>query len=249
MFEFKKAFTLMEILVVLIIIAITAAFTLPDFIKESKIEMYESKFKIAINDLNSAVALATAKRKVVNGKDGDNQAKFFGNYIDYKDKFASGIRTKNGMDYFFYGLKSNADSSCGEMPESPTKMTENNFSNAVNNNACAVVIVDVNGDDGPNKLTTSNVRKKMQDMFLLYLFTDGVTPGPYPAGKILDQNYAKDLSSSNAVVKDKGFAGGGNGGSKDATALAGDMVKFRTKGSNVSSSFGGEEKKTDGKTE
>ena len=223
MFEFKKAFTLMEILVVLIIIAITAALTLPDFIKEVKIERYESNFKMAINDLNSAVALATAKRKVVKGN--ADISSFFGDYLDYKKTFASGLTTRNGMDYLFYALKE----TCGEMPEKPTKMVPNDFSSFVNNNACAVVIVDVNGDEGPNKLTTTNVRKKMQDMFLLYLFTDGVTPGPYPAGMILDQNYAKIVTSNN--LKESGFAGG----NKKATTLASEMVQFRKKDSGSTS--------------
>ena len=66
--------------------------------------------------------------------------------------------------------------------------------------ACARILIDTNGPDkGPNLITTSNLKSEISDVFLVFVFKDGVYGGPYGTGDIMAGNFVDTITNTKYV--------------------------------------------------
>ena len=175
----KKAFTLAEALIVLVIIGVIAALTIPAILANTEQHEYKTALKKAVSMLNQAIELNIALEGYgpIEVESGGSNAKMNTNYdslynffrkrmnvVTTSDKFTGGGGTGNATFYTADGMRY-------EFPEVPA-FTGNPFN--MTNSKCArppnmlvdeenvvddagnhptlpcVVIVDVNGDRKPN---------------------------------------------------------------------------------------------------
>ena len=173
----KFAFTLAEILIVLVVLGIISLFTLTTIIGTYLEKSRISAIKKSYAELNQAIHMASA-----------NHSTQPCNYATTKDliknvfiptlkitkKWENGFQSSEGITYLFQ--EQNTGSSC--------KSTAN--SNKLPSDACWIIVVDVNGiKKAPNKPTETATRNHINDTFILLLYDDNVVAGKSPTGEVV----------------------------------------------------------------
>ena len=172
----KSGFTLAEVLVTLMIIGVIAAMTIPSLMQSTAQQEYKAAFKKAVSMLNQAVTLNYA----LDGEDGSSfTGTSFFNLLTKRLNVMSSVSgsrelyTADGM--WFKATATNANA-CNANADNPNATS----------NRCGTVIVDVNGQKGPNKLTTDT--NKVFDIFTVSIYPQKALPEGATMSKVL---YAK----------------------------------------------------------
>lgn len=172
----KSGFTLAEVLVTLMIIGVIAAMTIPSLMQSTAQQEYKAAFKKAVSMLNQAVTLNYA----LDGRDGsDYTGTSFFNLLTQRLNVMSSnsstyeLYTADGMWFKSTATDANA---CNANADNPN----------ATNNRCGTVMVDVNGQKGPNKFTSDT--NKIFDMFTVSIYPQKALPANETMGKVL---YAK----------------------------------------------------------
>ena len=172
----KSGFTLAEVLVTLMIIGVIAAMTIPSLMQSTAQQEYKAAFKKAVSMLNQAVTLNYA----LDGEDGSNftGASFF-NLLTKRLNVMSSVSgqkelyTADGMWFKATDTNQHACNANADNVNAPA-------------NVCGSVIIDVNGQKGPNKFTTDT--NKVFDMFTVSIYPQKALPADQTMAKAL---YAK----------------------------------------------------------
>ena len=181
--ESKRAFTLAEVLIVLVIIGIIAALTVPALINNIRGEEYRTGLKKSISVLNQALTQHYTENgqglngilDYVNKGDFDGAIEYFGGIFlnkingtlnDTEGSFPGGmlcpddgtILTTDGMII------------CTDLNWLEIDATHCDSENKVpcSSNTQPLFYVDVNGEKGPNELTTNADKPKDQYGILIY---------------------------------------------------------------------------------
>lgn len=173
----KSGFTLAEVLVTLMIIGVIAAMTIPSLMQSTAQQEYKAAFKKAVSMLNQAITLNYA----LDGRDGSDYtgASFFDLLTQRLNVMSSvsgssELYTADGM--WFKATDTNAAGGCNANIDNPN----------ITSNRCGTVIVDVNGQKGPNKYTSDT--NKIFDMFTVSIYPQKALPEGETMSKVL---YAK----------------------------------------------------------
>ena len=174
----KSGFTLAEVLVTLMIIGVIAAMTIPSLMQSTAQQEYKAAFKKAVSMLNQAVTLNYA----LDGRDGsDFTGTSFYNLLTQRLNVMSSVSgsqelyTADGM-WFKAKATTNGSGNCNANADNVNALT----------NTCGEVIIDVNGQKGPNKFTTGT--DKIFDMFTVSIYPQKALPANETMAKAL---YAK----------------------------------------------------------
>lgn len=183
----KSGFTLAEVLIVLVILGVVAAMTVPNLLNNSNSAQFSTGIKKAFAALNQTIQMAAVESGEIpgvgNSADGPGiLTNLFGAHMrisgygvythnktgDWTAKTKAdpgdAIATADGM---IYKIGAFVDG-CGTIPDEQTQAA------ITAANPCTMILVDVNGRKGPNALTEDNKKDKINDQFLLYLFKNGV---------------------------------------------------------------------------
>lgn len=213
----KKAFTLAEALMTLVIIGVIATITIPSVIANYRILQYKTAFKKAVKTVNESISLNIASGKKTALSTGGTNSLF--EYLQSNleviksttksslKKDIKGFYTADNMRFDFPEKNSDIDnlemavtngdkktkidvksSNCG------TKDMGIGGSTSAQAQHPCTIMVDVNGDKGPNRLTTSLYEKddsddakneEIGDIFIM-LVTD---KGAFPYGLTAQKAY------------------------------------------------------------
>lgn len=173
----KSGFTLAEVLVTLMIIGVIAAMTIPSLMQSTAQQEFRAAFKKAVSMINQAVTLNYA----LDGRDATDYSQT--NFIHLMTQRlnvmsmdgANAMYTADGMWFKTYqtvgGISSG--SAC-------------NANNTATPQAiCSVVVVDVNGQKGPNRVTTST--QNVFDIFTIAVYPQKALPANTTMGQIMYQ--------------------------------------------------------------
>lgn len=173
----KSGFTLAEVLVTLMIIGVIAAMTIPSLMQSTAQQEFRAAFKKAISMINQAVTLNYA----LDGRDATDYSTV--NFIHLMTQRlnvmsmdgADAMYTADGMWFKTYtGIGGiNGSGNC------------NANDSATPSNICSVVVVDVNGMKGPNRVTTSTTR--VFDIFTIAVYPQKALPADTTMGQIMYQ--------------------------------------------------------------
>lgn len=173
----KLAFTLVEILIVLVILGIISLFTIATIIGTSLEKSRISAMKKAYAELNQAIQMASAQSSA-QPLNYATTAELFENvffpHLKITKKWENGFQSSEGITYLFQ--EANTGSSC------------KNVANAAKlpSDACWVLVVDVNGfKKKPNESTETATRGHIEDTFILLLYNDSAIAGNSPTGEVL----------------------------------------------------------------
>lgn len=177
----KKGFTLAEVLITLVIIGVVASMTIPTLMNSTQGTEYKTGFKKAMSTLNQAFSLNYAITATLPGEDDYASNKGMLDYFFKKrlsvistststSKFATGdgvsitasndnnvFYTSDGMRYVF-----NIDNASG-------------VADATGDKYYGTILVDVNGEKGPNTLTTDATSPK--DTYVMTFYGTRVVAG------------------------------------------------------------------------
>lgn len=177
----KKGFTLAEVLITLVIIGVVASMTIPTLMNSTQGTEYKTGFKKAMSTLNQAFSLNYAITATLPGEDDYASNKGMLDYFFKKrlsvistststSKFATGdgvsitasndnnvFYTSDGMRYVF-----NIDNASG-------------VADATGDKYYGTILVDVNGEKGPNTLTTDATNPK--DTYVMTFYGTRVVAG------------------------------------------------------------------------
>lgn len=169
----KSGFTLAEVLVTLMIIGVIAAMTIPSLMQSTAQQEFRAAYKKAVSMINQAVTLNYA----LDGRDATDYSG--ANFIDLMTQRLN-VMSMDGTDamYTADGMWfSTAGSTAG------TACNANNT--ATPDAVCSVVKVDVNGQKGPNKVTTST--QNVFDIFTINIYPQKAMPANATMGQIMYQ--------------------------------------------------------------
>ena len=186
-YQKKFGFTLAEVLIVLVILGVIAALTVPNLMGTADEKARITAFKKAYSELNHAFQLAIAE----NGA----SLRSYGSV----DEFVKGVfvptmkisetrqlsQSTTGLHYFrtsegiLYRVKlaDKHGKNCGDMPTDPAQVNKDT--------ACYLILIDVNGDKKPDLCTTKAFKSVINDRFVLLVYANGIFPGNSAAGDIL----------------------------------------------------------------
>lgn len=177
----KKGFTLAEVLITLVIIGVVASMTIPTLMNSTQGTEYKTGFKKAMSTLNQAFSLNYAITATLPGEDDYASNKGMLDYFFKKrlsvistststSAFATGdgvtitasndnnvFYTTDGMRYVF-----NIDNASG-------------VADATGDKYYGTILVDVNGEKGPNTLTTEATNPK--DTYVMTFYGTRVVAG------------------------------------------------------------------------
>lgn len=179
----KKAFTIVEILLVMGIIGVVAALTLPLIINNTNLAEYKSAYKKKYSELSNAMNL-------VAGNQGGNIGGVFNNTVELRDELLKNLsytKTCNGTTMLGTCLPSALYSLNGALAtpgafatrEAVTlidgsyfymELTDKNCAtpNGTLSNYCGFLAIDVNGLKGPNTYG--------KDLYQLHILGNGIKP-------------------------------------------------------------------------
>lgn len=165
----KSGFTLAEVLVTLMIIGVIAAMTIPSLMQSTAQQEFRAAYKKAVSMLNQAVTLNYA----LDGRDASDYtgSGFFNLMTQRLNVLSTSGTTLYTADGMFFS------------PSGGAACNANNGSDA--SNKCADVTVDVNGQKGPNKITTAT--NNVFDIFTIAIYPQKALPGNDTMSKILYQ--------------------------------------------------------------
>ena len=210
----KKAFTLAEALMTLIVIGIVATLTIPSIISNHKALQYKTAYKKAIKTINEAISLNIAKgeKSALNTDEDRPLYDYLKQNLDIIktttkstfNKDIKGFYTADGMRFDFPEKNDDIDNkeigvTNGDKTEKIDVKTYNcgtkglgigGGTKALSQNPC-IIMVDVNGDKGPNRITTSlykkddSINEEFGDIFFM-LVTDKAA---FPYGLLAQEAY------------------------------------------------------------
>ena len=192
----KFGFTLAEVLIVLVILGVISALTVPNLMGTADEKARITAFKKGYAEINNALQLASAENgatpRAYTGKVSDLIADVFVPTMKLTKIWTSGFQTADGITYLIVD-NNKSSSTCGSIP---TKQSEINLAQA-----CFIVVIDSNGlNKGPNSLSTTAAKGYINDRFILMMFENGVITGESVAGAILAHNiYNNSDSAANAA--------------------------------------------------
>ena len=225
-----KGFTLAEILITISIIGVVAAMTIPSLINKIEMKQYQSSLKKNYSNFSQAIYTLASQNNLdlssetnfINslesqmsmGKKGtfasttNLPANF--NYKCYKSSSgmcgnllkrpnidaSSSFITNDGTRYLLYSFSSECNSSNYHVKINPTEITPQN-------NACAVIYLDTNGDKNPNQIGV--------DLHMFFLVKKDNEYYLRPSGANVDTNcqldypedYNKSLHCTNRMLLDQ----------------------------------------------
>jgi len=201
----KQGFTLAEVLIVLVILGVIAAMTVPSLMNSSNQQIYLTGLQKAYSTLNNAIQLASIEQGETPVKKDEKQ--FIDDVLAPVLKVASKdkdkgtgtgptagkeyVQTQDGVRIYVVNSPNKANG-CNDIPADISKVQAST--------ACHTIIVDVNGEKGPNKLTGSVIKGKLGDQFFLYVYRNGVTGGQNAAGYLIMngmvKSYDGDMTAS-----------------------------------------------------
>ncbi|MEI7474253.1 MAG: type II secretion system protein [bacterium] len=170
--NFKKGFTLAEVLVTLTIIGVIAALTLPLLMGGTNTASFKTSYKKAISTLNQGIKLNQATDMSDPGTcpgcdsagatGAQALASYFSNGIKTLGGATGGVfTTQDGMVFTFN--HSGTASACDDA--------------TVFTSAVCTVVVDVNGPKAPNAVTTGATPSTIKDQFNMIVQSSTVIPG------------------------------------------------------------------------
>lgn len=169
----KSGFTLAEVLVTLMIIGVIAAMTIPSLMQSTAQQEYKAAFKKAVSMLNQAVTLNYA----LDGKDGsDYTGTNFFDLLTQRLNVMSSVSASQQLytaDGMWFRATDDKKHDCNANADNVNADT----------NICGSVIVDVNGQKGPNKYTTDT--NKIFDMFTVAIYPQKALPDGETMAKAL----------------------------------------------------------------
>ncbi len=181
----KGAFTLAEVLIVLVILGIIASMTVPSLMQNTNQTVYVTGINKAFATLNNAISLASIENgESPGGGSNENANTNAQNVIDnvfapvmkVSQKWDNAFQTQDGFLYVIDDGPMAAD--CGDIPQ--------NANDVGTTTACFYVTVDVNGfAKRPNTITKNPYKDKIQDQFVLYLYRNGIAGDAAVTGPIL----------------------------------------------------------------
>ena len=174
----KLGFTLAEVLITLVIIGVIAAMTVPTLMNNTNAQEFRSALKKAISSLNQAIEKEYAMEGLnVGDFDSANALvnDLFGKNLQVIEKDGSKFITADGM---IFNVTSFTPSSC----------------DFENENSCGTITIDVNGEKGPNKSTTSASHPR--DQYVVNLYSQRVVAGDAATQQVM---YDKPTTSSNTT--------------------------------------------------
>ena len=169
----EKAFTLAEALIVLVIIGVIAALTVPAVLISTEQNEYKTAFKKAVSTINEAIQMSIA----LNGEGPDvaesiadptNESSLFNMIKQRVSVVSTTTEYKGGTDtnYAFF----TADGMRFEFPTGTPTIGGTTFAanqascgNPDNGDTPCLIIVDVNGEKKPNPRTGGNQSYKVPD--------------------------------------------------------------------------------------
>ncbi|MDD3238039.1 MAG: type II secretion system protein [Candidatus Gastranaerophilales bacterium] len=177
----KKAFTLAEVLITLVIIGVIAAMTIPALLNSTNNEEKKTALKKSI----SIMAQAVQQEYALSGKSiedfssvNDLVNNFFkercnviamGTGASSSNLFSAPAFAELVVDDYYYTADGIGYSfRAGNIGDCP-------YSGSINDDPCFIVTVDVNGEKGPNQ-TTNNVDSPKDRFEYLLLYRDAVVP-------------------------------------------------------------------------
>ncbi|MDD3238151.1 MAG: prepilin-type N-terminal cleavage/methylation domain-containing protein [Candidatus Gastranaerophilales bacterium] len=167
----KKAFTLAEVLITLVIIGVIAAITIPSLLNNTNKEEYKTALKKSVSTLNNAISMEYAHT----GKNiedftsvNDLQENLFKKRMNVVS-VPTGNETPIPEDeYSLFEMPAYAGSAPSSIPSDefiytadgigyyvePMSVGDCKYTSEMLDPPCFGVVVDVNGSKGPNKITT-----------------------------------------------------------------------------------------------
>ena len=166
-----NAFTLAEVLIVLVILGVISALTVPNLLGTANEKQIITGFKKGFASLNNAINMAAAENGESPSKNfsssatGNTVVPIFTKTMKVAKQFDGGFITSDGLAYYFAVNDEKTDkATCGSANGSPTLET-----------ACYKVIIDSNGaTKGAGQLTSVSVKGQLNDRFGALLFEDGL---------------------------------------------------------------------------
>lgn len=173
----KSGFTLAEVLVTLMIIGVIAAMTIPSLMQSTAQQEFRAAFKKAVSMINQAVTLNYA----LDGRDATDYSG--ANFIHLMTQRLN-VMSMDGSSAMY-----TADGMWFKAAQQSGGISTGNACNA-NNTAtpaaiCSVVTVDVNGQKGPNRVTTST--QNVFDIFTISVYPQKALPANTTMGQIMYQ--------------------------------------------------------------
>lgn len=201
----KRAFTLAEALMTLIVIGIIATLTIPSVISNHKALQYKTAYKKAIKTINEAISLniASGEKSAYNTDEDKPLYDYLKNKLEIiktttkssLNKDIKGFYTADNMRFDF--PEDNGDIDNKEIAVTNGDKTEKinvkthtcgtkgmgigGGTKALGEHPC-IIMVDVNGDKGPNRITTSEYKEnnsetpEFGDIFFMLITDKGAFP-------------------------------------------------------------------------
>lgn len=173
----KKGFTLAEVLITLVIIGVIAAMTIPTLMNSTNQQEFRVGLKKAISAVNQAVSLNYAlEGKSIGDTDLDSSAGVVTNLFQKRMSvistatsdvaFATSSDVTPSTDNVFY---------TADGMRYAVNVTSAAFDNDANEYYYGYLLIDVNGDKGPNSLTTE--AKAPRDTYIATVYGNRVVAG------------------------------------------------------------------------
>lgn len=173
----KKGFTLAEVLITLVIIGVIAAMTIPTLMNSTNQQEFRVGLKKAISAVNQAVSLNYAlEGKSIGDTDLDSSAGVVTNLFQKRMSvistatsdvaFATSSDVTPSTDNVFY---------TADGMRYAVNVTSATFDNDANEYYYGYLLIDVNGDKGPNSLTTE--AKAPRDTYIATVYGNRVVAG------------------------------------------------------------------------
>ncbi len=171
----KSAFTLAEVLLVLAIIGVIAAVTIPSIMQQSSEKKYAALSKKAISTMQNAIDLKIASIPI---GPGDMQTSFFGWLLDGEDDGANTIKAVRTNAVNNPSIIQTADGMIFWTPHQGKCTTASTRTNLIG--CTQYMYIDLNGADPPTKTTVDDLSAiqatdtgKAYDVIFVTLQTDG----------------------------------------------------------------------------
>lgn len=175
----KKGFTLAEVLITLVIIGVIASMTIPTLMNSTNQQEYRVGLKKAISALNQAMSLNYALEGKVIGDEGlqsasDVVSNLFMKRLSILSTDTSGVAFATGADV------TGTSGTCFYTADGMRYAVGNISATGTNDpdageNYYGYILIDVNGDKGPNTLTTSATLPK--DTYVATLYGNRIMAG------------------------------------------------------------------------
>jgi len=194
----KFGFTLAEVLIVLVIMGVISALTVPNLMGTADEKARITAFKKGYAEINNALQLASAENGVSPRGYAATEVdklirEMFVPTMKLVKTYQNGFQTADGITYLIIPNAGHQRANCGSIPYLQADLKYEN--------ACFFVVIDSNGlQKDPNALTETAQKGFISDRFVLMMFENGIVPGESVAGDVIANNIWNTKSSADYAL-------------------------------------------------